>query len=294
MSKRVAFGLATLALIVALLGVGALGGCGQRTVSVQTGERVVCSYGEEVSSTVRTIRVPAKDAGKYSVTTKEVTCDKHTQLETLYSEAQTAIGKQDFKTAQAKLAEVVKLDATYESAATQLSAIKNGEKPAPDTASGGSSSTGTTGTAQPDSNDTTKPADTAKPEGPVASLLVYTPDSIAGYKAKAVGSDVFSVSRQYLPISAGKVASLSIFAEQQRTAQAAKSWLQANVKTPYSTSARNVRIAGRDAYLGTDGKRFAVIGWTNGPITVVIEADAGNRPADAYAALQAVASKLPK
>ena len=294
MSKRVTFGLATLVLAVALLGAGTLGGCSQRTVSVKTGERVVCTYGEQVSSTVRTIEVPAKEAGKYSVTTKQVTCDKHAQLEKLYSEAQTALGKQDFKTAQTKLAEVVKIDATYASAAKQLTAIRNGDKPAPETAGGASSSSTTTDTAKPNSNDTTETDDAPKPEGPVASLLVYTPDSIAGYKAKAVGSDVFSVSRQYVPTSAGKIASLMIFAEQQRTSQAAKSWLQANVKSPYSQSARNVRIAGKDAYLGTDGRRFAVIAWTNGPITVVIEADAGTRPSDAYAALQAVAGKLPK
>jgi hypothetical protein len=289
-SRRYPFALAILTLGVLLLATAVLAGCGLRTVSVKTGEIVVCTSGEQVSSSVRTIRVPAKEAGKYSVKTTRITCEKHAQLEKLYSEAQTALESQDFKTAQTKLTELVKIDATYKLASKQLTAIKQGEKPTPDGAAGTPASAPATGTAPPGNQG--KPGETAKPEGPVASLLVYTPDSLAGFKAQPVGSDAFSVSRQYLPVAAGDIASLVVYAEQRNSDQDAKSWVSANVKQRYTQSARNVRIGKRDAYLATDGRRFAIIAWTEGPITVAVEADAGASPSSAFRQLQAVANSI--
>ncbi len=291
MNRRLSLWVTALSLVVALGTTSAVTGCAKRMVSVETGQRVVCTYGEIVSSTVHTVRVPAREAGKYSVTTTRITCAKHTQLEKLYAEAQAALGKKDLTTAKAKLAEVVKIDATYKSASSQLKAIQAGNTPTADGSSGpgSSGSTGSTSTTPPGSG--TTPGGT-KPEGPVASLLVYTPDSIDGFKARPVVADAFSISRQYLSLSSADVSSLVIVAEQFRSSSAAQNWLKTNVRGRYTRSADNVQIGKRTAYLATDGQRFAIIAWTEGPIAVAIEADAGSGPTSAFTLLKAVANDI--
>ncbi len=132
--------IATLSIVVSLSS-----GCAEKTVTVQTGERVVCTYGEEVSSTVHAVKVPADEANKYSVRTKRIKCDRHAQLEALYGEAQNAISKGDLATAEKKLAQVVASDTSFASAASQLADIKSGRKPAVDRA--------TTGSTAPSSGD---------------------------------------------------------------------------------------------------------------------------------------------
>lgn len=290
MSRRLSLWVTGLSLVVALGTTSAVTGCAKRMVSVETGQRVVCTYGEIVSSTVRTVRVPAREAGKYSVTTKRITCARHTQLEKLYAEAQAALGKNDLTTAKAKLAEVVKIDATYKSASSQLKAIQAGNTPTADGSSGPGSSGSTGSTSTPPGGGTT-PGGT-KPEGPVASLLIYTPDSIDGFKARPVVADAFSISRQYLPLSSGDISSLVIVAEQFRSSSAAQDWLKTNVRGRYMRSADNVQIGKRTAYLATDGRRFAIIAWSEGPIAVAIEADAGSNPSSAFTLLKAVANDI--
>lgn len=283
MTRRFAALIALIALVSVIATGALLSGCTKSTVSVKTGERVMCTFGEEISSTVKTLRVDSSEAGKYSVRTRTVTCDKHAQLQKLYSEAQTALGTQDFTTAKAKLAEVVKLDATYKLASKQLDELENGGEPDPDETGG-----------SPEEPAATDPGDQEKPEGPVASLLVYTPDSLSGFRAQKVGSDAFSVSRQYVPTAGGAISLLTIVAEQHRSAQAASAWLATYVKGPYSKSSSTVQVGGHSAYLATDGRRFAIIAWTNGQVVVAIEADAGANPAGAFEKLKAIAGGLPR
>ena len=83
----------TLALVLVLaLSLTPLTAC-SRKVEVKSGKRVVCTYGEIVSDSVRTLQVPAADAGKYTVTTETVTCDRHKRAEALYAAAQKALGQ---------------------------------------------------------------------------------------------------------------------------------------------------------------------------------------------------------
>jgi hypothetical protein len=232
--------------------------------------------------------VPAKDANKYSVKTVTVTCDKHRALEQSYAAAQAALAKKDFATAKTELEKVVKVDATFRKAKQQLDDIVAGRKPEPDT----SPNTGTPGgTPSTPATDTT-PGSTDPPVGPVASLLVYTPDVLAGFKPEQVMADVFSVSRVYLPSASGQMTALTIAAEQHRSDQAAQDWVRDNVRSRYTQSARNVRVGSHDGYLGTDGQRFAVIAWTEGPVTVVLEADTEGQPASVLGQLQELASTI--
>ncbi len=300
-STRLVFTLLVAALLAAMPLV--LGGCGEKEVSVRTGERVVCTYGEEVSSSVRTIKVPADEAAEHSVRTRRVTCDRHTQLEKLYAEAQAAIEKKDLATAKKKLAEVVEGDSSFRLASRQLEDISSGRTPTVDGgAPGGSgtSSPSTGGGSQPatptggtDSGGST-PKEPSRPEGPVASLLAYTPDALAGYRVRPPAADVFLISREYLPLTEGPIVAIVIQVEQHRSTQAARKWLADNVKAKYTHSAQNVRIDGRDTYMANDGRRFAIVGWSEGPVSVAIEAEAAAKPGDVTQGLRTVAAAVIK
>ena len=285
--------LAAVAMLATLVGSSAtLAGCARPTVAVKTGERVVCTYGEQVSSTVRTIRVSAKDAGKYSVKTVTVTCDKHRALERAYAAAQTALANRDFATAKTELEKVVKVDATYRKAKQQLDEIAAGGKPAPDTTFDGAGTASSDSTSSSTPTTQTTPGKNDTPVGPVASLLVYTPDTLAGFKPQKVEADVFAVSRVYLPSSSGRITMLTIVAEQHRSDQAAQDWIRDNVRSHYTQSARNVRVGSHDGYLGTDGQRFAVIAWSEGPVSVALEADVTGAPKDVLGQLQELSSSI--
>jgi hypothetical protein len=247
---------ALFAVIMALL----VAGCGERMVKVQTGERVVCIYGELVSSTVKTVEVPASKAIDYKVVTKTVTCAKHKAIEDLYAAAQKAIAAGDLKTARAKLAEVLGLDATYRKAAQQAAQIDAGKKPAADTGSGPTGST--TPTATPGGG---------IPEGPVASLASWVPDTLAGYKADAVEADTVSLTRQYVPTGSKPVASIVVVAEQYKDAATAKAAAARTIASQYSTGRTTVTVKGRTVLFGTLSKQFAALAWNEGAVLVVIE-----------------------
>ena len=275
--------------VVAIVaGIAALVSFSKRTVEVKTGERVMCTYGEQVSNSIRTIRVPAKEAANYSVKTVTITCDEHLALEASYAAAQAALAKKDVATAKAELEKVVRVEPSFRRARQQLDEIAAGKVPAPDTGTGG-------GGAPPDTSQPatqTTPGKDDPPAGPVASLLVYTPDSLAGYRVLKPVADVFAVSREYLPLSSGKIAALVIAAEQHRSDQAAIDWVRDNVRQLYTHSARDLRVKGHDGYIATDGRRFAIIAWTEGPITVAIEADTSSRPQDVLSSLESIASAI--
>ena len=281
--------LAVVALVLVVLFSASLTSCAQRKVEVKTGERVVCTYGEQVESTVRTIKVRAKDAGKYSVKTVTVLCDKHRALEESYAAAQAAITQGDLAKAKTELEKVVKVDPNYKLAKKQLGEISAGKTPTPDS-SGSSAGTGPTIPSVVPTE--TTPGDDTPPEGPVASLLVYTPDTLSGLRAEKVIADTFSVSRNYLPATPSDIAAIVVVAEQHRSVQAAQDWLRDNIRAGYTQSARNVRVGSHDGYMGTDGSRFAAIAWTEGPVTVAIEADAKGDPSAVLGQLQNLASQI--
>jgi hypothetical protein len=275
----------TVALLLALAIAGAsTAGC-QRKVEVQSGTRTVCTAGEVISSDVKTIKVPANKAGAYRVRTIVVTCDKHKELPILYSDAQTALAAGNTTLAATKLAQVLALDPTYRKAKEQAASIARGGKPAPDTAP--SPSTGTT---------TTAPGTPPKPgeaPGTVGALGKWTPDTVTGFVAGKPLSDALSVSREYVPSGSSAAQGMVIIAEQFRTAADAKAGLDRQVKRAYSKDGATITINGHDAYFGTDGRRFAAIGFTDGAVMVALELTTAKSPANLRALAEQVAKQLP-
>jgi hypothetical protein len=273
-----------LALSVALAGVSTAG-C-QRKVEVKSGTRTVCTAGEVISDDVKTIMVPANKASAYRVRTITVTCDKHANVPPLYAEAQAALAAGDTKLAAAKLAQVLALDPAYRKAKEQAALIAKGGKPAPDAAPAPSTGTTTTAPVVP-----SKPGE--QPTATVGALGKWTPDTITGFVAAKPLSDALTVSREYIPSGDSPAQGLVIVAEQFRTADDAKGALAHQVKQAYPKDSATLKINGHDAYFGTDGRRFATIGFTNGAVMIALELTAPKSPEDLRALAEKVAKQLP-
>ena len=248
----------TLALVILLVAAAlSLSGC-SRKVTVTTGEIVICTAGETIEDNTEQIEVPEDEAADYSVTTKVITCDQHSDLSTLYDEAQQAIIDGDLVTARERLATIVDRDPTYRNAQKQLDEIDSGATPEPDTGD------------QPSAETPETPDDpgTGEPEGPVVDLAKWVPDVIEGYTAQGIIADVASLSRQYLPKS-DAADQLVIAVDQMVDAEAAAAEAAA-VGAQYPDASDGTTVG---AYTVTVGARdrFAVAAFADGPLLVVVE-----------------------
>jgi len=269
-------------------------GC-QPKVEVKTGTRIVCTEGHVISQNVRTVEVPANEIAAYRVKTSVRTCDKHAGVAAVYAEAQTAIAAGDLKTAQDRLARVVAVDATYRKAKAQLDEVKANRKPTVDEQDTSVPPAGTpvadapapgTPEAKPGDGDTATPA---------ASLLIWAPDSIQGFAAAKAAIDPLNIARDYVPATGSSVASFVIVAEQGKTSAGAEAALSAQVKRKYSSDKDTITVGDHKAYFGTDGRRFAALGFTDGAVMVALEMSAttGGSPESLKSALVSAAQQLP-
>jgi hypothetical protein len=246
---------------------------GSRNISVETGERIVCTYGEVVTDTIRTVEVPAADAAKYKVVGETITCDRHKRLEALYAEAQAAILAGDLTTAREKLAEIVKTEPQFRNAQQQIDAIDEGRTPVVDknapnpSASKPASSTPAPGGTPGGGTDSPG----KEPVGPVASLSSFVPDTLPGYTSSPIIADVFALTRQYLPGASNPTDALVVVVEQYKDATAAKNAIKNDLGSHYSASASTFTVSGRSVYFGTDGHRLAIVAWNEQGIVVAIE-----------------------
>ncbi len=278
MGRRLAL---TLLLFMFAVGASVIAGCAQRQVKVESGERVVCTYGEVVTDTVRVLEVPASEAARHSVRSSTVLCPRHKRLKELYDAAQDALRQGDTEAALRHLRELVGMDSAFADASSQLAAVERGETPT------------SSGDAPGRSN---QPTDTGRvPLGPTEELARYVPDTLAGFLAEPTLVDPFSLTREYVPSDTARVLALVIAVERYKTAALARAGVDASIKKPYSAHASSVKVAGRSAYFGTDGKRYAVLAWNDGGILVALEMlSASGRPQDLRADLSAVATDILK
>jgi hypothetical protein len=277
------------ALLVAAVALMAavLSGCGPKMVEVQTGQKVVCTYGETISSTVKTLEVAADKASGYKVTVKTVTCDRHKKLEALYAKAQDQIKAGKLNEARALLAQVLAGDPAFRQALEQLNAINAGKTPTVDTGfvpgatvSTGTGTSGGTGTGQ-------------VPVGPIDSLKGFVPDTLPGYTASAPIIDVYAISREYVPTVAGRVAGLVISVEQYKSPESAAAAVAAGVKRDYPNKPATVSVKSLKGYFGTDGRQFGVVAFNDGAVVVVIEGQVSSGDPGALSAdLTAIATRI--
>ena len=263
-----------LALVVAV----ATAGCSEKTVTVQSGEKVVCTYGETISITERMVDVPESEAGDYKINVKTITCAYHRKLAALYAAAQKALTDGDLKAAKESLTQVVALDAAFRKAAEQIKAIDAGQTPPADT------------TAPPSG---TGGSGSDLPEAPVASLAAWVPDTLAGYTAQPIIVDPIALTREYLPTSKGAITVVVVVVEQYPSATVAKNRTVETIARAYSADRTSLTVEGRKLEFGTDGGKFAAIAWNEGSIGVAIEAaSSGKSAAGLKAELSSIAAAL--
>lgn len=238
----------------------ALAGC-SRKVTVTTGEIVLCTAGEIIEDNTEQIEVPEREAADYSVTTRVITCDRHSDLGTLYDQAQQAILDGDLTTARERLATVVERDPAYRSAKKQLDEISSGRTPEPDTGGGQAPGGETPGGEQPGGSD-------EEPVGPVVNLAKWVPDVIEGYTAQGIVADLASLSRLYLPKSKD-ADQLVIAVDQMVDAETAKAQAAA-LTLQYPEAKRSTTVG---SYAVTAGARgdFAAAAFADGPLVVTVE-----------------------
>ncbi|MDO9108123.1 MAG: hypothetical protein Q7U89_03930 [Coriobacteriia bacterium] len=247
--------------LVLLIALPLSAGCRAKTVTVKSGEIVLCTEGEIVSDTTEELQVPADEVGEHSVRTRVVTCDLHTKLAKLYADAQAALDAGDSAGAAAALTAILKLDVTYRKAGTQLAEIKAGKIPASD----GTQPTG----PGPGGQDPGTPGDD-QPTGPVLVLASYTPDSVAGLVGQGIIADPFTLTRDYLPGTPGTLLKAVIVAEQFKDAAGAKAALDGVIKASYPDKSATLSVGGRSAYYGQSG-RVVAVAFVEGAVLVVIE-----------------------
>lgn len=270
MSRRLRLILIVLAAAAVLLaGVGFLLFGGSRNVRVETGERIVCTYGEVLTDTVRTVEVPAADAAKYKVVRETITCDRHKRLEALYAEVQAAILAGDLTTAREKLAEIVKTEPQFRNAQQQIDAIDEGRMPVVDKNAPKSPSSSATSSTPTPGGTTDSPG--KEPVGPVASLSSFVPDTLPGYTSTPIVADAFALTRQYLPNASNPTDALVVVVEQYKDATSAKNAIKNDLGSSYPASASTFMVSGRSVYFGTDGHRLAIVAWNEQGIVVAIE-----------------------
>ena len=281
MSRLVRLSLVASAVMAAVL----LAGC-QPAVEVKTGERVVCTEGHVISEDIRTIEVPANEISNYKVTTVVQTCPQHTELVALYEEAQKAIAEGDLKTAQDKLSTIVASDPAFRKAKTQLEKVKTGEKPAVDNEQPAPPATTDGSNSKPGEGDTSTPAGT---------LLKWAPDTIKGFKSTKPIVELLNISREYVPESGTQAVSFVIVVEQAKTAKGAQAELNTQVKQQYPADQDTITVNGRKVFFGTNGNRFAAIGFTEGAVMVALEmsAEANKAPKTLKDELVEAAKQLP-
>lgn len=243
--------------VLALAFTMALSGC-SRKVTVTTGEIVLCTAGEIVEDNTEQIEVPEREAADYSVTTRVITCERHSDLGTLYAGAQQAIVDGDLATARERLATIVERDPAYRNAKRQLDDIDSGRTPEPDTGTGGGEAPGGQ-----------EPGGSGEgPEGPVVNLAKWVPDVIEGYTAQGIVADLASLSRQYLPKSK-EADQLVIAVDQMVDAETAKAQAAA-LGLEYPEGKRDTTVG---SYAVTAGARgaFAAAAFADGPLVVTVE-----------------------
>jgi hypothetical protein len=263
-------------LVVLMLGAGllVLPGCKKQMVTVETGEIVICTYGEIVSDTTEEIEVPADEVAKHGVTTTVVTCDLHQKLEALYEAAEKAIAEGDEEAAERAFAEIAEIDSSYRDAAGRLAALRaggTGAAAAGGTSAGGTAPDGTTpGGTTPGGTTPSTPGDDEGPVGPIANLTTYIPDRLPGFVGQRIYSDPFVLFRDYLPESPGKIVQMAVEVEQFKDNAMARQNLDERVRTRYNSNGQDLKIGSLDGYFGTR-PGFAGLAFTEGPVFVLLE-----------------------
>lgn len=268
-------------LLVALLLLASalnLAGCREQpTVTVRSGEIVLCTEGEVLSDTTVEKEVPADEVEQYKVTTRVETCYLHRKLFALYEEAQRSIRDGDLEGARKKLAEIVALDPGYRMAPLQLADAEAGKTPQADTSVRSGGPQGRTpvtpapgGAAPPATQEPGEEADTPNEAGFLGGLVPYVPDTLPGFNGQQLFVDAFVLTRHYLPTSPDSFRALVIVVEKFQDSASPQKRMETSMRSGYPTGGELFRLEGDPAYFGANGPH-AIVSFVQGDLLVTLE-----------------------
>jgi len=258
-----------------------LAGCrDQPTVTVLSGEIVLCTEGEILSDATVEKEVPADEVEQHKVTTRVETCDLHRKLFALYEEAQKSIRAGDLEGARKKLAEIVALDPNYRRAPQQLADVEAGNTPQADTAVRPGGSPGRTPATPPPvaAPDATPPATQEPGEeanapgqtGFLGGLVPYVPDTLPGFNGQQLLVDAFVLTRHYMPTSQDSFRALVIVVEKFYDSASARKRMETSMRSSYPTGGELFRVEGDPAYFGANGSH-AIVSFVQGDLLITLE-----------------------
>jgi len=261
-----------------------LASCGcTKEVSVQTGMKTVCVYGETLDDTVRTIKVPESQAKKYRVITKRVLCDKHRLAQKYFEQGQALARQGKYPEALKAFQKAAEYDPDFKDVSTWIAS--GGKSGGSSTPSNGSSSSNGGGSSGSSSSAST------------AAWLSWFPatdaDYVAGSVAKDKLRDAQTAQRNYTPKPARSrtVATLVITLYKYKTAQKASAFIVGTSKTAFPSNRKTISSF-HNAYFGTRGPD-ATLAWVIKDVVVeMVMQSAENKPATLSSHMLQVAKRV--
>jgi hypothetical protein len=119
---------------------------------------------------------------------------------------------------------------------------------------------------------------------------------LTGFTASKPAVDPLNIARQYVPAQESDVVTLVIVAEQFSGNEMAKEGLTGQVKNVYTRDKDTFTLNGHSVYFGTDGSRYAAVGFVKGSVLVALEMSGkpGQSPTKLRSALEDAVRQLPR
>ena len=275
-----------LVMALALVATLGLASACQRTVEVQTGTRIVDEQGRVISEDIKTIRVPQETAGAYR--------SQHDRPARRAQPAGRVTLRRSPERHRSRRPQARRRRSSPRSSRSRPPTATPRSKPTPSRPARRSRRTPSRRNLRLQRAHPSPPRLPSLRRTPPPSCCGGLPDALEGFTAAKAAVDPLSASREYKPASGNPAARLVIVAEQFRTSADAKRALAVDVKQRYPNDANSSQVHGHPVYFGTDGRDFAVIGFTSGAMMVALEAspDSGS-PVEMKAVLEKALGQLP-
>jgi hypothetical protein len=279
--KTTPFRIAIVVLVLLVVGVGYY----FASVPVKIGTEVICRYGDVISDSTYTLRVPKFLADRFKVNVEKSVCAKHAKSEKLYARAQRQIASKDYSGAKKNLNKVAKLDPDFRRAKSQLIAINRVTSSGGAPAGGGSSgSTGSTGGTS--SSDETGAGGTSSggssggggtgenpPPVPIDLAALLPQGEISGYTRGTLLTNGNSAQVDFrpTPTTQTRSRSLLITVRQMNSVDAAKNFIDNTSKKAFPNDSKNLTVKGCAGYFGTNIYGYANLSWPNNVLIYEIQ-----------------------
>lgn len=255
----------------------------EKQVRVRAGTRIVCTYGETLSSTVKTLWVPESKANQYRVSTRTILCEKHRKAQEAFALGQALARLHKYPAALRAFKRAAKYDPKYKNVQAW---IASGGR------SGGSAS-GSTNSTSSGSSAGTSGGGSSSGGAETVNISAMIPSSLAGYRAGSLLKEPKSVSRDFVPKSQRIVQTLVIRAYDFGTQARAAQFINRVSRRVYAKSGKTTTFRNTKAYFGTQPPVYATFAWADrGVVRELLMESSTRQPAELYDRIVEVAKQV--